>query len=175
MDIYNDTVIDIDTYARFREFHSCVIKGCMAANYALYAITAAASLFALIWGIATGTPWMIFLGAALGVVFFRLIYLPHIQPRSKFQKLGARSSVVRYHFLNDGFRTIKDGEDEKNTAVLAYSGARKVYESKTAYYIYYNKTAAYIVNKSGFGSSDDELAFKRRLEASIGKKRIKKA
>ena len=76
---------------------------------------------------------------------------------------------IVYSFSDDGFDfyTTKAGEDKK--AHFLYSKLFKIYETKEFFYMYLNKTGAFIVDKATVDGDISELSSAIKAAAGKGK------
>lgn len=78
-------------------------------------------------------------------VFYRWIY----QGKKLYRKYPAQHAHVSADFGPDGFSISAISSISQTHSELRYDVIQKAYETKTAFYLYPNKTTAYIVEKSG--------------------------
>ena len=102
-------------------------------------------------------------------VSFFLCYMYFLFPGLQYKRMGNFSEVENVFVFTDDQVTIsqnKEGYD--GTAVLRYDMIYKVYETSDYFFLYQNKNAAYIVDKSTISNSEAEQ-IREKISAAVGK------
>lgn len=108
------------------------------------------------------------ISSIIGVVLFAGVYIFLIQRQlNKTKKIpmdnGTILGLKQMHFTEEGIlATSKDADSRIN-----WSGVKKLEESKTAYYLYIDKTVAFVIPKRYFESEVQEKEFAQMVKSKI--------
>ena len=158
----------MEKYLRFNMFKGRFYK---ISPY-IYGVLVAIFIFvAIMYQIALG--FQLFMTAAaviLTVAYAVQIIYFYAYPVMKMKKREYDTdNEIIYSFTDDGFDfyTAKAGEDKK--AHFPYSKLFKIYETKEFFYMYLNKTGAFIVDKATVDGDVSELSSAIKTAAGKGK------
>lgn len=90
--------------------------------------------------------------ALIVFILYRLIY-PYYKTSKELQSKKVKNNLVNYYFFYDKYFKVRNASTSTR---IKYHKLYKTYESEDFFYLYFDKTNAFIVDKSGFEIGDSK-------------------
>ena len=105
------------------------------------------------------------------VIYALIMLLFKIAPSTSYRNNRGRSDIVnQYTFTDFGMVVGSKGEGQASNTQIEYANIKKVYETSEYLFVYINKIAAFIVDRSTM-SSEDCFALMEKLRVVLGKRK----